>query len=445
MRIEEVRLHNYRRYEEAAFRFHPRFTVLIGDNGMGKTTVLDALAALLGTYFQGSGIDTGTRPIRKSDARFVVRKEGGQVFFEPRREVFLEAEALVEGQSLSWRRDLGDRGARARDFIEAGRRHRDLVEAGEDIDLPLMLYYGSGRLWRQHRDVPPDKPGSRLVAYRFALDPLSDHKAFERWFKRLTYASLQERSENPALRAIERAVTMCIPDARSFRFDVGEDRIVLEFEDGECLPFDSLSDGFRNMAAMVADIAHRSVRLNPHFGVDAIARTSGVVLVDEIDLHLHPRWQRRVVDDLKAAFPRLQFIATTHSPFILQSLEPGEVIDLDADASPDAILGAPGNVAAPGPARDYSNRSIEDIVEDVMKVEVPQRSHRYQQMYDAAKEYYALLQRGREANDGELERIKRKLDELSAPFSDNVAYHAFLEMERIAAGLGDSSKQEENR
>jgi len=385
MRILHLRLRNYRGFEDVLFQLHPGFTLLVGDNGKGKTTVLDALAALLGTYFQGSGIETGRKTMVQSDARFVVREEKGQLFFEPQREVFLEATAEVDGHTLSWRRDLRDRGARAREFIDLGLQHRRQVEAGDPTDLPLMLYYGAGRLWRLHRDVRPDAPGSRLVAYRFALDPMSDQKAFERWFKRLTYDALQKGAQSPALEAVERTVIACIAGAQSFRFDAGADRIVLSLDGESSVPFDNLSDGFRNMVAMVADIAHRAVHLNPHFGAEAPAHTRGIVLIDEIDLHLHPRWQRRVVGDLRRAFPAVQFVATTHSPFILQSLHSGEVIDLDLEASPDRVRSEPKGIAAPGPAGDYSNRSIEDIVEDVMGVEVPQRSRRHQQMYDTAK------------------------------------------------------------
>ena len=173
------------------------------------------------------------------------------------------------------------------------------------------------------------------------------------------------------------------------------------------------------MFAMVADIAHRAAILNPQFGEKAPAETPGIVLIDEIDLHLHPSWQRRVVDDLRRTFPRIQFIATTHSPFIIQSLRPGELVDLQKDVT-----------------GEYVNRSIEDIVEGVMGIKVPQRSERYEKMYKAAKEYYQVLQEAKEASPEEKRELKQKLDELTAPFSDNVAYHAFLEMERIAAGLG---------
>jgi predicted ATP-binding protein involved in virulence len=80
---------------------------------------------------------------------------------------------------------------------------------------------------------------------------------------------------------------------------------------------------------MVADIAYRCIKLNPHLGKNAVKETPGFVLIDEIDLHLHPNWQRRIVNDLKNTFPLIQFVATTHSPFIVQSVEQSELINLD--------------------------------------------------------------------------------------------------------------------
>jgi predicted ATP-binding protein involved in virulence len=178
------------------------------------------------------------------------------------------------------------------------------------------------------------------------------------------------------------------------------------------------------MLGMVADIAYRAAVLNPYLGGKAAKETAGVVLIDEIGLHLHPGWQRRVVDDLRRTFPKIQFITTTHSPFIIQSLQPGELIDL--------------NYLASG---EYSNKSIEDIAESVMGIPIPQRSKRYQRMYEAAKEYYRVLQDAQGASPERANELKSKLDELVAPFSDNVAYHAFLEMKRYASFLYDENNE----
>jgi len=80
---------------------------------------------------------------------------------------------------------------------------------------------------------------------------------------------------------------------------------------------------------MVAEIAYRCIILNGKLGTRAVVASPGVVLIDELDMHLHPRWQRHIVKDFKAAFPNMQFIVTTHSPFIVQSLESVDLINLD--------------------------------------------------------------------------------------------------------------------
>jgi predicted ATP-binding protein involved in virulence len=175
------------------------------------------------------------------------------------------------------------------------------------------------------------------------------------------------------------------------------------------------------MIGMVADIAYRCVTLNPQFDGEAARLTPGIVLIDEIDLHLHPKWQRRVVEDLKRTFPKIQFFATTHSEHIVQSLRDGELIDLN---NPDLI-----------PAAEYENKNIEYITENVMHVPHPYRNDRHQQMMETAERYYQMLENANNTSPEELEKLKTELDELIEPYSDDVAYHAFLKMERLARGL----------
>jgi len=447
MKIHHIKLFNYKKFDNAEFQFHPEFTVLIGDNATGKTSILNAVATLLSTYLLTADVSARSWSVKKDDARLLITEKKGVLNFEPQQEVFLEAEGLHDGQQLVWKRYINDRGGAARELIDMSRNNFKLVSQGEDIDLPVLLYYGSGRLWDIHRNVETGKSGSRLMGYRNCLDSKSDHALFEKWFKTLQQAALQKNKSIPALDVVKKAVIGCIPDAKNFYFDVEHDQLMIEFKDSVYCPFNNLSDGYRNMVAMVADIAHRASRLNPHFGEEAALKAHGVVLIDEIDLHLHPKWQRNVVDDLKKVFPHLQFIATTHSPFIIQSMAVGEVIDLNQPV----ISNIPPNVvdaALPAPVASYSSRSIEDIVEDVMGVALPQRSRRYQEMYNTAKEYYTLLEEGGDADIEKRQAIALKLDALSAPFSEYMAYHAFLEMKREAAGFGrsesSSEKEQEN-
>lgn len=423
MKIEELLLENFRCYEKRRFLFNDSFTVLVGNNGSGKTAILDAVAILLGTYFQGWDVSTGSRTInRTSDPREVPVITGGQLNFEKPEPVTLQGTTFIAGQSMTWLRNKGDRGAKAKDFIKLGSDSREAVSQGKQVDLPLFIYYGAGRLWEINRDIKIEKPKSRLDAYRHCLQPTSDRKAFEAWFKQTTLAAHQKKKdlkEIVALTLVEKAVLTCLPEGfTKFGYDVEENQLLL-YEGNKPTKFNQLSSGYQNMVAMVADIAYRAFYLNPHLSERAIIEAKGIVLIDEIELHLHPSWQRRVVDDLKEAFPNLQFIVTTHSPFIIQSLNQNEIIDLNQDAEHQPVL--------------EPNSSIEDIVESIQGIELPQRSHRYQEMYQTAQKYYKLLEELKTAPSEELSRLEDQLNELTAPFSDNVAYHAFLEMERQSA------------
>ena len=97
-------------------------------------------------------------------------------------------------------------------------------------------------------------------------------------------------------------------------YSQGRGYVVVEHSENGRLPLSQLSDGVRNMVSLIADLAYRSVRLNPHLGEEAARLTPGILLIDEIDMHLHPRWQQLVVDLLQKTFSAMQMILTTHSP-----------------------------------------------------------------------------------------------------------------------------------
>lgn len=109
--------------------------------------------------------------------------------------------------------------------------------------------------------------------------------------------------------------------------DYDGDEVQILFDNENSLPVWLLSDGYRNVIGMVADIAYRMAILNPHLEEKTVEETPGIVLIDEIDLHCHPKWQRIIVNNLIEVFPKVQFIATTHSPFIIQSLNKAQLIN----------------------------------------------------------------------------------------------------------------------
>jgi len=425
MRIKRLDLTNFRSFDRKIFEFQDQFNLLIGDNGTGKTAILDALAVAAGSLFLGFD-ELNSRHIHVDEVRRVPYTKEGLTSVEPQYPVHVRAEGQIAGSSLRWNRSLQLSGGRTsrvgtKGAADVARKLLQEVRAGRDVDLPLVSYYGTGRLWLQKKakTVEPVKPGSRLLGYVDCLDPASSLKPVLRWWKTMEFVQLQEGKKIEPFDAIKSALKECLERWEDVWYDVRRDDLYARAADGRELPFHMLSDGVRNMLGMVADIAYRAAVLNPHLGPGVARKTPGIVLIDEIDLHLHPKWQRRVVDDLRRTFPEIQFIATTHSPFIVQSLRPGELINLDMPAAAGA-----------------EHRSIEDIAEEDMGVALPQRSKRWREMMQTAEEYYRLLRSAEGASGEEKARAKVKLDTLLAPFSDDPAYVAFLKMERAAAGLG---------
>jgi hypothetical protein len=228
----------------------------------------------------------------------------------------------------------------------------------------------------------------------------------------------------PATVAVAGAVSTFLQGFSNLRVEgdpfraMGDRPSLLVDKDGSSLNPYQLSDGERAFLAVVCDLGRRLALANP-----ALANPlegAGVVLMDELELHLHPSWQREVVEKLRTTFPNIQFIATTHSPFIVQSLRPGELIYLDHEVF-----------------AEYSDKSIEDISENVMDVEVPQKSERYKEMLEAAEQYFRLLRQSPHDAPA-VQRAERLYNELAVRYSDDPAFQALLKLERETQLGGDN-------
>jgi len=170
----------------------------------------------------------------------------------------------------------------------------------------------------------------------------------------------------------------------------------------------------KTIVRLTADIAYRAIILNPHLGENAVKETEGVVLIDEIDMHLHPKWQQSIINDLKTTFPKIQFIITTHSPFIIQSLKSNELISLDSEITDDPYT-----------------KSIPDIVEDEMNLEEVQRSKKFLKMQSVASEYFNLIKSGKNStNDEQIKILKIQLDKLELEFNNDPVFVALMKAER---------------
>ncbi len=356
MRIEELKASGFRCFDDVSFRFRPGFNLIVGDNGSGKTSLLEALAVAAGAWLLGiRGFDK--RHLLAADVQVRPQGVNGDFRFEEVEETAVRARGIINGETLIWERAL--RGRMGRTTIQQASGVRDMADAqaqairnGEDenVILPLISYYGTGRLWDVPRDIKTalkderHKP-SRLDGYRNSVDPRCSPADFMKWLSRQEWIAFQEGAEPPICTAVKRAVLHCLEGAKRIWFSAKQEQVVVEFEDQGIHAFNQLSDGQRNMVAMVGDMAIKAATLNSPLGSRAVGETPGVVLIDELDLHLHPRWQRRVVADLQRTFPLIQFFCTTHSPQIIGEVPRDSVMLLTAQGAqtPVVAYGADSN------------------------------------------------------------------------------------------------------
>jgi predicted ATP-binding protein involved in virulence len=418
MKIHSIRIIDFRGIEDKTFEFNSSFNVLIGENGTGKTSVLEALAAAINPYVAISQ-SRNVRPIRKEDVR--VETFGHSI--EKKIKTALIVHGEIDGKQLEWvikktHFDFGFMQGDDKEIRSIARNHFSTLSenGGKNILLPVFDYLGCGRLFSEPSKSLKTLPkGSRYEGYYNCLDSTSSIKRFAAWFKTMELSLLQG-NETAKWRAqvIKRAVTKCLEGWETIFFGIEEDQLmaVKHSNKKEILPFTYLSDGQRNIVGIVADIAYRCVLLNPYLELNAAKESEGIVLIDELDLHLHPKWQRTIVKKLKDTFPKIQFITTTHSPFIVQSLKNNELIDLQGKNMED----------------DYLKFGIEEIAEGEMGVKEANRSERFIEMKKVADEYYKLIVEAKDsANSNEIKEIKTKLEKLLIPFYDDPAYVTYLE------------------
>lgn len=343
--IDELRLTNFRKFPEIEISFDPRLTVLVSENGGGKTAILDGVAIALRHF-----VDTllGGKPGQGFDKTTDIRRARRDASMALQFPVALSARGTFGGRQIRWERELtsfegktshsekhvGQLTHQARELLlnlEAFTDHR----AASAPVLPAIAYYGTGRLFNQHKRTEGKKQaaenlGLQTSAYLDCLSRLSRIEQFKAWFERVVREAQNEvitgmtspHRPQAVLLAVRQAVdTVLKPSLWSqldFDFQTGE--VVANHPEQGRLPIDLLSDGVRGLIALVADLAHMAARLNPHLGSEACQKTPGIVLIDEVDMSLHPRWQQTVIVGLREAFPAMQLILTTHSHLVISTV-----------------------------------------------------------------------------------------------------------------------------
>lgn len=374
MRIDQLTLKNFRGVREGSFEF-PRaperreggngsFNLLVGPNGAGKTSILEGLAvAASGLFLSMRGTDV--RNIRHEDAHVLIKIIEGQALVAPQYPVSVDAGGVVDGKPLHWARSLSEptkgkitrtKDKEAQDMAEASRMMGIRAIDSWDDSLPLISYYGADRLWNEPKDMQKRRKddvkqrdphematapkneaelawqqfSKRVGGYSNSVNGRCSPRDLQRWLGFEDYKAYKSKKESIHAQIVKNAMRDCLPGVEELMFEGGMSSLLFQRK-GEWIDFRHLSEGQRNMAALVGDIAWKAAQLNPHLGERALKETPGVVLIDELDMHLHPEWQRMIVRKLQEIFPELQFICATHSPQVIGEVQSEEILLLAED------------------------------------------------------------------------------------------------------------------
>lgn len=335
--MKKIHIKNYKAIKKLDIELKPGVNLLIGDNGAGKTSVLEGIAVALGGMFVNvAGVST--KNIVKEDVRFIIKPLGDSStsieYCEP-----VSAGCMLhisDSQEFTWNR--------IKEEVSATHTKIDNKDVciwmkrltnNSETNLPLISFQSAARAWRVRRgDFGTElkkKLDDRRCGYIGCLDSSMDVKSVQQWclkqevmlsnkgtvreyemFKNIVASFMKEINELDNIPAIY--------------YSPQFDELVYKDDKAE-MPISKLSAGYQSLLWMIMDLAYRVCMLNPE--LDNREQITGIVLIDEIDLHLHPKWQWNVIEALRKTFENVQFIIATHSPIVISASKETNLVLLD--------------------------------------------------------------------------------------------------------------------
>ena len=446
MQLNKIMLDNFRCFKHLELFFHTNhqsktlektggMTVLVAANGQGKTAVLEAVKYLLGSFISRFP-KTSVPRLKDSDYRDEWSLREGLLesqFVKKPRAPYLrlwgEAEFSHAGdEPIQWdlfmKRDKTPRTSAQLPTFTGSKKINEQADWFIDRDneekqapLPIIAYYNTERA--VIRNKPERRRGfqkifNRYDAYTGALDNGLNYKKTIEWFCFLEDKQRREKEvvqdwnyQTLEYRTIQLAVENMLPGFRNLRTTLGPLDLIVDIEEAEqsfktCRIDTQLSDGYKIVLVLVLDLVSRILEANagiPGVTPEQLLRAEGIVLIDEVDLHLHPSWQQRILGDLRRTFPCLQFIVSTHSPQVVSSvpkecvriIDEGEVIPFDSQTqgveSQDILAQIFGT--APAPQEDPHVRLLKQYAE--MAAHGLADSEEGRQVYQKLAEHFGVL------------------------------------------------------
>lgn len=315
MKLKRITLNNFKSFKEETIDFDKNLTVIVGENGAGKSSVLDAITIILSWIVakiknpRGFGRDIEEEQKRKYSK-------------------FTHIEAIFNATGLINVNTSRPKSAlRTSEFDEYLQDIREKIEQTEGkTSVPVFVKYG---VRRAVVDIPLKIKKSHifdlLATYDESLKGDANFRNFFEWFRNREDLENERYRENPKtfiedreLNAVKETISKFIPGFKNLRVKRNPLRMVVDKDDKE-FAVNQLSDGEKTYIALIGDLCRRLVLANPTLENPLMGE--GIVLIDEIDLHLHPQWQTEIAEKLCNTFPNIQFIVTTHSPLVITNVK----------------------------------------------------------------------------------------------------------------------------
>lgn len=414
MYFERVVIQNFKAIQRMELTFTPGVNLLIGDNGVGKTSVLEALTVALGGYLNGiTGVTA--KGIQQTDIRIeqtpIADASMGLRYLTP---VDIESQVQIGDRQYLWHRCRQDESGSSRtktlgkEFIN----YTKAVSNDSHAHLPLLSYLSTGRVFAREDSVSARKKKltDRRRGYIGCLDNALDIKAIKHWCLEMELASFQLSKPireyemfKDTVSAVMQKMSGLEHTPQVFYSRVFED--IVYTEHGTSLPITYLSAGYQSLLWIAMNLAYRAALLNPEY--PSLEETCGIVLIDELDMHLHPRWQWNALSVLQSVFPRLQFIIATHSPILISSCKNGSLIKIDdaqnAEYLPSAYAYSIGDVLE-------FRQTSSDLPAEIKILSRQFESALDNEEYEAAQRIYQTMLEQYGPDNSEVKNAKFELD-----------------------------------
>ena len=323
MKINELTISGLRAFTDSKFTFLPGMNLLVGVNGVGKTTVLEALRVSLSKILPHI---TSSKSRKESfsidDIKIGINVLNVLCEFEFDE---VKYKLLIQQQPQKYK---DKKTGKPRDHVIETPDLETFTpplldkfsEAKNSKSQPLGIFFSTNRSYALNKKS--SAPPGQSAAF---VDSLSTSREFNVRSIAEWYYAQENQPELPALKQYFKilceAVHSFLPELQMTEVDASD---FLVNKKGTLLRIRQLSDGERGMLSLVMELTKRLSQANPGLK-NPLTEGQAIVLIDELDLHLHPSWQRTIVPNLSRTFPNCQFIATTHSPQIIPSVEPEQI------------------------------------------------------------------------------------------------------------------------